>query len=245
MAIEGSTEHVIHSSFDRVITRKGDTAVKSGPDVRASEAITLQFIAQNTDIPVPRILSEPVTRDGITSFTMEYVDGQPLQDLWPDLTDEHKLTIQSQLRKIVNELRAIKGACIGALNQGTAIDCRRTIYEGGPFLDESEFNNFIVSDMVTAVPEIFRDMVRHRLRADHAIVFTHGDFTPRNIMVKDGLVAAVIDWEYAGFYPEYWEYVKSLRSSLGFQDFMHNVFPESYEEEFVTDQFLSRFRRHQ
>lgn len=40
------------------------------------------------------------------------------------------------------------------------------------------------------------------------IIFTHGDLVPRNIMVRNGGIVSILDWEMAGFYPEYWEYVK-------------------------------------
>ena len=44
----------------------------------------------------------------------------------------------------------------------------------------------------------------------HKIVFTHGDLAPRNIMIsKDFVITGIIDWEYGGWYPEYWEYVKA------------------------------------
>lgn len=29
-------------------------------------------------------------------------------------------------------------------------------------------------------------------------------------MIKNGRVAAIIDWEMAGWYPEYWEYAKAF-----------------------------------
>lgn len=45
---------------------------------------------------------------------------------------------------------------------------------------------------------------------NYRIVFTHGDPVPRNIIVDGDVVAGVIDWEQAGWYPEHWEYVKSL-----------------------------------
>lgn len=32
-------------------------------------------------------------------------------------------------------------------------------------------------------------------------VLTHGDLNLSNIMVKDGKITAIIDWEHAGFYP--------------------------------------------
>lgn len=44
----------------------------------------------------------------------------------------------------------------------------------------------------------------------HSVVFTHGDFRPANIIVRNGKVAAILDWELAGWYPEYWEFVKAF-----------------------------------
>jgi len=65
-------------------------------------------------------------------------------------------------------------------------------------------------------------MIRSSLREDHGIVMTHGDLNPRNIMitwesdqgslrtVKDIKVSGILGWESAGWYPEYWEFVKAL-----------------------------------
>lgn len=44
----------------------------------------------------------------------------------------------------------------------------------------------------------------------HNIVFSHGDFRPANIIVKDGHVAAIVDWEQGGWYPEYWDFAKAF-----------------------------------
>jgi aminoglycoside phosphotransferase (APT) family kinase protein len=44
----------------------------------------------------------------------------------------------------------------------------------------------------------------------HSIMFTHGDFRPANIIVKDGHIAGTIDWELAGWYPKHWEFVKAF-----------------------------------
>ncbi|EKV17643.1 hypothetical protein PDIP_30560 [Penicillium digitatum Pd1] len=48
------------------------------------------------------------------------------------------------------------------------------------------------------------------LSQSHRILFTHGDIRPQNVMVKDGHVVAIIDWERSGWYPEYWEFAKAL-----------------------------------
>lgn len=44
----------------------------------------------------------------------------------------------------------------------------------------------------------------------HNIVFTHGDFRHLNIMVNDGNVTGIVDWEFSGWFPEHWEFVKAL-----------------------------------
>ena len=36
---------------------------------------------------------------------------------------------------------------------------------------------------------------------EEPFVLVHGDFHGRNIMMKEGRVQAVLDWEFAGFYP--------------------------------------------
>lgn len=45
-------------------------------------------------------------------------------------------------------------------------------------------------------------------------MLTHGDLTLGNLIISDGpgprRIAAIIDWEQAGWYPEYWEYFKLL-----------------------------------
>ncbi|OJJ31905.1 hypothetical protein ASPWEDRAFT_43931 [Aspergillus wentii DTO 134E9] len=51
-------------------------------------------------------------------------------------------------------------------------------------------------------------------KSDHA-VFAHGDIAPRNIMVdENGNIIGIIDWEYAGWYPDYWEYAQIMRPAF-------------------------------
>ena len=41
------------------------------------------------------------------------------------------------------------------------------------------------------------------------IVFTHNDLAPRDILVRDGNVVTILDWEFSGFYSSYREDVKA------------------------------------
>lgn len=41
--------------------------------------------------------------------------------------------------------------------------------------------------------------------------FTHSDLHRTNIFVRQGRLSGIIDWEHAGFKPEYWRYTNSGR----------------------------------
>jgi len=51
---------------------------------------------------------------------------------------------------------------------------------------------------------------------DHDIVMSHGDISPRNILVRGTKVVAILDWEMLGFYPENWDHAsRASTSQLG------------------------------
>ena len=61
-------------------------------------------------------------------------------------------------------------------------------------------------------------------RQHYATKFTHGDFAPRNIMVKrDGTITAIIDWDSAGWFPEYWEYTKAMFTPHAPDDWVESI----------------------
>lgn len=76
---------------------------------------------------------------------------------------------------------------------------------------EAEWNDFLLSDLLTQCPDVVQSIVRSQMRTDHDIVLTRGNLVGVNIIVRDGRIAFVVDWERAGFYPEYYELIKLLR----------------------------------
>ncbi|KAH8714861.1 hypothetical protein GQ44DRAFT_730583 [Phaeosphaeriaceae sp. PMI808] len=51
-----------------------------------------------------------------------------------------------------------------------------------------------------------RDAFRKRLPPCTPYIFTHDDLTTVNIIVKDGNLAAIVDWERARYFLAWWEY---------------------------------------
>lgn len=82
----------------------------------------------------------------------------------------------------------------------------------GPLDLEEAFNIAIIDAYESVVPKrhIRNFPIGMLSERDHSIVFSHGDLRPQNILVKDEKVIGVIDWEFSGWYPEYWEFAKAL-----------------------------------
>jgi tRNA A-37 threonylcarbamoyl transferase component Bud32 len=192
------------------------TVVKVGDAIRLSEAASMNFVRSKTSIPVPEVYDVYIDETDPQKYLllMEYIEGDVLRDVWDTMSLEEKEKLVGQLRGYVDELREIGGAFIGRVDSGP---CNDQVFESdensyGPYETEEAFNKGIVGAMRTFSGGIFTEMVVDMVKAlpKHKIVLTHGDIAPRNIIVRDGKIVAILDWELSGFYPEYWEYVKAL-----------------------------------
>jgi serine/threonine protein kinase len=191
--------------------------VKVGDVIRLSEAASMNFVRSKTSIPVPEVYDvyKDETDPENYLLLMEYVEGDVLRDVWDTMSLEEKEEIARQLRGYMDELRDIEGTLIGTVEGGP---CNDQVFESdeknryGPYETEDAFNEGIVAAIGTFSGGIFTEMVVDMVKAlpNHKIVLTHGDIAPRNIIVRDGKIVAILDWELSGFYPEYWEYVKAL-----------------------------------
>lgn len=240
-------EVIIHDEFDRkLVLIDNNRVVKSG-HVRPQEPEALRFVSENTTIPVPKV-HEVRWKDGrIESFVMDYMPGRRLDHVWDTLNSDQKLVIADELHAYYEQLRALKGDYIGAVNNGKAIIGQRVKLECGPFKSEKEFNEFILNDIVSVAPDLLRHYAKAALWEGHEIVFAHCDFEPRNILVEDGHVTAILDWEYAGWYPEYWEYAlvySYSRQMPDWPEYLPRILPLKYEKEFIGMTWLCRFLSH-
>lgn len=88
----------------------------------------------------------------------------------------------------------------------------------GPFENEAELHEYLLSPASThgfkSTEEYEETLSRARRiqQRPHRVTFTHGDFKAHNILVDDdGHLSGVLDWESAGWYPEYWEFTTAMR----------------------------------
>lgn len=200
----------------------------------------MMFIRENTTIPVPDII-DAYGQDGKNYIIMEYMQGVLLSEVWESMSSVDKSMITEELKDYISQMRQLcapEGVLIGSVTGGPAVDRRQFgSATGGPFRSEEEFNEWQLAQLYPEIPLSQREMYAAVHRSDHRIVFTHGDLAFHNIIVHEGHIQAIIDWEYSGWYPEHWDYCKSL-SFLGGTEEGYLVCKKLYEKQYHPEIFL-------
>lgn len=213
-----------------------------------NEYNALKLLERHTTVPAPRALDIVIQKtednaDESGHLLTTRIPGTTLADCHDMLSDQDCETISTQLANCISQMRDIPMAA----NSGAAI-CN-TLGEAcsdprikdwaviGPFPDEASFSQHLR----------FSDEPSRR---GHKIVFTHADLNPRNILVErtashagqEGWqLSGIVDWETAGFYPEYWDYTKSMFEGFRWprrhNEMMRRVFSEfgNYDEELAVE----------
>lgn len=207
----------------RVCPRKGRILVMSpwlcikyGDRVDLSEASAMHFIAQHTSVPVPKVHCA-FTHGDNTYIVMEYIKGEPIAQGWVYRSEESKAKIHSQLKEFIREMRRIPPPGPGVSNRdgGSLFDPRIPVptWRFGPFTSITAFHEFL-HDGLRPSPNVDQEV--NDLIAQHdgpwpPPIFTHGDLSSLNILVKRDQVVGIVDWETAGWFPSYWEYTTACQ----------------------------------
>ncbi len=168
---------------------------------------------QHTSVPVPSVIK--IYRDEdeeCEDIVMQHVSGEPLAVAWPKMTEISKQAVVRELAGYMEQMRQLlppQPGFVGSVSMGTGYDHRFGGDRFGPFNNMKDFHDYILRHNSLDAWKEESDVVQvHSKPTAYAAKFTHGDLVPSNIIVKDGKIAAIIDWETAGWFPEYWEYTK-------------------------------------
>ncbi|PYI11828.1 kinase-like protein [Aspergillus sclerotiicarbonarius CBS 121057] len=234
-----------------------EIVVKYGPHVTITEAKNMIFVDRNTEtVPVPKIFAcytyGPIPRDVDdygslydTYIIMSFVEGQSLDKAWETYDQTTKDRVTNQLKGYLHELRAINSSgYIGSADSGPVTDpILERYHTQGPFDSEESFNATIISAYHAREPRrhIKNFLVGMLSENNHQIVFTHGDLRLTNIMVHDGHVTGIVDWEYSGWYPEYWEFSRALYVWHWQNDWTDSLMQilQPYYSEYMVHSFLT------
>ena len=142
-----------------------------------NEAASLQFIQEKTNIPVPQIFGA-FEHDGAFWLITKYIEGVDLAEL----PEKDKPVVLDELKGYLATLQNL-----------------RSRHVGGP--------TGIVVPPYRVTRATKQDSWNLRASREEEYVFCHNDCSQHNIIVDpESLeIKAIIDWEYAGFYPKFFE----------------------------------------
>lgn len=158
-------------------SQRGLHIPRLGKERLQNEAETLRFIRRRTNIPVPTVYGAFEMDESYYLIT-EYIRGTPMSQL----SEDQKEVVRVEIRQHLNTLREIKSDTIG-----------------GP--------TGIVITPYRVMRCTDNDAWPKKSSENTEFVFCHNDLSQPNIIVDpDTLkIRAIIDWEYAGFFPRYFE----------------------------------------
>lgn len=191
--------------------------IKSTGFTSLSEAAAMEFVRQNTSVPVPKVYCAFI-RKGRTYIVMQRISGDMLARGWVKRSESSKQKILCQVKAMLEEIRHLPVPDdVGVANVGGGpifnILLPKTPW-WGPFESIQDFHRALRNDIEgidlddEKLPGL-RELIAFHKQSDHSLVLTHGDLSSLNIMAKGDTVTGIIDWETAGWLPRYWEHTSA------------------------------------
>ncbi|KAG6013243.1 hypothetical protein E4U43_007422 [Claviceps pusilla] len=155
-----------------------------------------------------------------------------------------------QLRKFVKKMQATHREqmmpWLGSAHSGSfclLLDrhLSSTYWAVRPKPSHETFVAFLTSSFHPTVPKPVTATLAYELGLEAPAVFSHGDLCPRNIIVQGGQLVYVTGWDCAGWYPEWWEYVKFFEArtsdkNFDWYDYANEIFDKEFHAELAAYQ---------
>lgn len=201
--------------------------LKTGCSVHLTEAVTMKYVAEHTSIPVPKVYCSFLHKKK-AYIVMERITGEDLATVWKHLSKQSLQKIFAQLKDMIQELRNLEpppGTGIESCVGGSLYDSRlpHGTPRFGPFKSTQEFHRWlrknleatqIGSHVTSEDADDIKAMIAKHDGPWPAPVFTHCDLNPSNILISGDKIVGIIDWEFSGWYPPYWEYTSAWLGNL-------------------------------
>ena len=205
-----------------VVRCSADIVVKIVPNLEDyTEYTSMQYLTRHAPlIPIPKPLGLVVSNTSSYIF-MSFVQGISVSQIWSKLSKQQKVFISNQLNDALLRLRQLKvpdGVPLGGVcGEGCKDTRRHTRHCQETTRTCAEFEDFKFSNPHFGSSE-YITLLRSLSQSHEAtVLFSHGDLRPDNVVVQldpDGnyKLAAILDWEKSGYYPDYFECIKATNN---------------------------------
>jgi aminoglycoside phosphotransferase (APT) family kinase protein len=198
------------------------------------EARNLRFLETRTTLPIPKIVQE--WTEGDRHFMVnKRLPGEPLSVAWSQMSALEKDRVAKQTADYLCQLRNINSSRIESIS-GEPVYSAFLFPVGygvphGPLSTDDELWDELTKAL-RGVPEEVIQRLRDRMPTSTPYTFTHGDLASVNIMVENGNLTGIIDWEASGYFPVWWEFA-CAGIGLGEEDKEWKTLLQSYMPDFA------------
>ena len=213
-------------------------------------------IARAAGIPAPKVLSvgehPPGSSFWPVSILMTRLPGSELINIDMPFEENLEGPWVGELKKCLDTMRTWDspyGRRICSPINTSIKSSRVPKHVMGPFENEAALHRYLLkpaSSHSFASREKYEETLALAKRIQekpHQVVFTHGDFKEHNVLVDDdGNLTGWLDWESAGWYPEYWEFTTARRMGRDawWGQAVLSLGGDRYEEELESDIALNQ-----
>lgn len=254
--------------FKTLAEEESRLLMKYSSGTRSSEVAAMIHVRRHaaTTVPVPRVVdfdSIPMgagpTARVQGQIVMEHIPGDTLANTWARLSTEQRKRSCLDIWDIVKAIRQIP--------RPPDLPNLYATVDGSPLHPQFVLGRRVdpIEEHILKTDDAFRDHLLQVYRNEapppgpdpdileywprsRGAVFTHGDLKPHNIMVsEDGRVTSVLDWECAGFWPDYWEnacmFSYVWEDELEWEDIMKQTKPDGwdYDEKHIKKAWRTTF----
>ncbi|KAH0580986.1 hypothetical protein H2248_012136 [Termitomyces sp. 'cryptogamus'] len=167
------------------------------------------LVAAHTSVPVAEIhaiLHDEV--ESVTYIVQSKLPGCSLSLLLPTLQPDQQATIELELKEILRELSLLDTyGQMGMVGKPSQFLGFHPFEVHGPWEATNllEFLTWPINKANSAFGcTVIEPIDFGNFDLQKPPIFSHGDLVPENILIHDGHVSGIIDWEHAGWYPYFW-----------------------------------------
>jgi hypothetical protein len=212
-------QHIVQSPVvtpgSRVSLVSPNLLAKHYEPSEVEDAVKAMEIARQLGIRAP--CTKRVVRNEQNAYCIiDRVEGTTLEDAWLNFGWFVTIKLALQLRHFITRLRSATSPTAGSLVSGECRSFWLNDRYGLPVRSRSEnitcffrfWTNFtsMRKAMQAAHGGKVMDSKEQSCLKTDSFVFTHHDLAPRNILLTSSSKLWLLDWDFAGFYPVYFEY---------------------------------------
>ncbi|KAF9065203.1 kinase-like domain-containing protein [Rhodocollybia butyracea] len=175
----------------------------------SSEADALGFLNRAAPhLPIPKLIDSFQTDDATYTVTT-WLPGSPLLD-WNDFSEEDMVVIAQDILDVLSQLwripqpTSLSGKVMTSAS-GHGLPHPATFNEkiGGPYDSTLHCYRGLVNGDLDVLATTCPDTVNAVL--EDRIVWVHTDLRMQNILICNGRVSGIVDWEDSGWLPRHWQ----------------------------------------